>query len=220
MISELLLYGIFGIIGSLTIAAGDMFLLGNRVSGKTFRQRKLDNLLHVSTRNMWIGHTIGVLAIPIVFFGIYQIYLGLSPAGGATALVPPAIMMFMMVVGGAGHACFAFLGGAMQLHASQNPEEGSPIDNLVKAHRKLLTPLFAAFLLSLLAFSIAFAVIVWTIDTSYPKWIAITNPLVLFIATGKLAGLLPAPMGGYVRPATGNIAFAIFFGLSTFALVN
>lgn len=220
MENEILISGVLGIVGSLAVAVGDMFLLGNPVSAKTFSARKLDNLLHVSPRNMWIGHTVGVLAIPLVMFGVYQIYLGLVPAGRLAALVPVGIMIFMMVVGAAAHACFAFLGGALQLQRRLGAEAGSPVDDLVKTHRKLLRTLFVGFLASLVAGSIAFAWVVLTGETLYPKWVAATNPLVLLIVLGLIEGVLPAPFGGYIRPANGNIAFAVFFAISTITLMD
>ena len=109
MENELLLCGILAILGSLGVAAGDAFLLGTPVSGQAFRERRLEILLHVSPKKMLIGHTLGVLVLPIVFFGVYQVYRGLEPAGLAFALPPVLILGYGIVVGAAAHACFAFL---------------------------------------------------------------------------------------------------------------
>ena len=219
MENETLLFGTLAIVGSLGVALGDMFLLGNPVSGKRFRELRLDALLRVTPRNMFIGHTLGVLVIPLLFFGIVQVYRALEPAGIAFALPPVMAMTYMLVVGAAAHACFAHLGGAMQFKERTESGLDSAAAELVKHHQRLLYPLFGAFLMMLIFSSLWFAIVVLTQQTAYPKWIALANPFFLFIALGLLGSFLPAPVGGYISPANGNISFAVFFGISTAVLV-
>ena len=219
MENDLLLCGILAILGSLGVAAGDAFLLGTPVSGKTFRERRLETLLHVSPRKMLIGHTLGVLVLPVVFFGVYQVYRGLEPAGLAYALPPVLILGYGLVVGAAAHACFAFLGGAMHFHEKVGENGAEAAEALVAAHKRLLYPLFGAFLAALIIGSFWFSYVVWSQPTLYPRWIAFTNPFVLIIVFSLLESQLPSPLGGYIRPANANISFAVFFALSTFVLV-
>ena len=91
---------------------------------------------------------------------------------------------------------------------------------LVAAHKRLLYPLFGAFLAALIIGSFWFSYVVWTQPTLYPRWIAFTNPFILIVVFSLLESQLPAPLGGYIRPANANICFAVFFVISTFALVS
>ena len=218
MENELFVFGVLAILGASTVAIADMFLLGSPISCKEFRAKGIDVLLTVSPRNMFIGHTLGVLALPLYLFGIMQIYRALEPAGAFHALPPVMIMIYMIVVGAAAHACFAFVGGAMQLQQREDGAGEQSAEEMVRQHKRLLYPLFGAYIAGLIVSSIWFGVVVWTQPTLYPKWMAFTNPFVLFISFGLLERLLPAPVGGYVRPANGNICFAVFFGISTIAL--
>lgn len=218
MQNEPFFFGLLAILGSLGVAVGDMFLLGNPVSGKRFAELRIENLLHVTSRNMFIGHTLGVLVVPLIFFGVFQVYRALEPAGIAYALPPVLAMAYMLVVGAAAHACFAHLGGAMQFKERSESTEDSAAVELVKQHQRLLYPLFGAFIATLIFSSLWFAVVVWTQPTAYPRWVALFNPFFLFVGLGALERFLPAPIGGYIRPANGNISFAVFFVISTAVL--
>lgn len=218
MEQDLVLFGILAIAGSTGVAIGDAFLLGNPVSGKRFREQGLDNLLHVSSRNMLIGHTLGVLALPLVFFGILQIYRGLQPAGSLYALPPVLIMVYMVVVGAAAHACFGFVGGALQFQQRFGDIGQTPAKELLVQHKRLLYPLFGTFLAGLIISSLWFSAVVWSQPTLFPRWTALVNPFFLFVVLGALERFLPAPVGGYVRPANGNICFVVFFSITTLVL--
>ena len=215
----MLLFGILAMIGALGIAVGDAFLLGNPVSGRTFRRQRLDNLLHVSFQRMFIGHTFGILIIPLMGFGIWQIFLGLRPAGLSHALPPTLMMSYSLVVGAAAHGCFAFLGRSMQLQKQHANVSEVDLEGVVTQFRRLLFPLFGAFLLTLIVGSIWFGLVVWSGNTLYPRWMALMNPLALFVVFGLIGNWLPAPVGGFVRPATGNIAMFVFFLVSTVVLM-
>lgn len=218
MANEVILFGILGIVGSLGVAIGDAFLLGNPVSGKRFREQRLENLLHVTPRNMLVGHTLGVLALPLVFFGLLQVYRGLEPAGSMHALPPLLIMGYTLVVGAAAHACFGFLGGAFQLQQRFSEDANPAVDELVMRHKRLLYPLFGTFVVGLILGSLWFGLVVWNQQTLFPRWMALLNPFFLVVALGWLEQFLPAPIGGYVSPANGNICFALFFLITTLCL--
>jgi len=216
--NEVVTFGIIAIVGSLGVAIGDVFLLGNPVSGRQFRAQKLENLVHVSPKNRLIGHVVGVLMVPFAMFGVFQVYRGLQPAGQFYALAPTLIMVYSLVMGASGHACFAFLGGAFQLQKQFGDDTNADVDELVKQHRRLLNPIFGAFLVSLIVASIWFSIVIWTQPTQFPMWIGFTNPFVLLVILGVAENFLPAPVGGYVRPANGNISLALFFVLTTITL--
>jgi hypothetical protein len=218
MENESVLFGVIAIVGAIGVGIGDAFLLGNPVSGKQFRAQKLKNLSHVSPRNMFIGHTLGVWMVPFVFFGVFQVYRGLEPAGAAYALPPVLIMIYILVMGAAGHACFAFLGGAYHLQDQLGDETNERVNELIERNKRLLYPLFGVFLLGMIVSSLWFSVTVWTQPSFFPKWMGFVNPFFLIFTLGRLENLLPAPIGGYIRPANANIGLAIFFLFTTIAL--
>ena len=59
-----------------------------------------------------------------------------------------------------------------------------------------------------------FVVLTATGRTSYPRWAACFNPILLVAAAFGLYFTVPA-VGGYVMPIAMNVAHVIFFGVST-----
>ena len=215
----MLTLGILAMIGTLGAAASDVILMGHASSGAVFRQYALENVRHVSPRRMFWGHVLGILIIPLMGFGIWQMYLGLEPAGFWQALPPVLIMSYTLVLGAASHACFAYLGLGLQLH-ERGSGDTAELDLLVTRFRRLLHPVFATFWLGMAVSSGWFGVVVWGGETLYPVWMAVVNPFLLHVVMGLLANPWPAPIGGYVFAAGGNVGMTIFFALSTFFLVR
>jgi len=216
----MLTLGILAMIGTVGTAVSDVILMGHASSGSAFRQEPLENVRHVSPRRMFWGHTLGVLIIPLMGFGIWQMYLGLEPAGFWHALPPVAIMGYTLVVGAASHACFAHLGTALRLRDQQENNSPPDLDLMVTQFRRLLHPIFGMFWLGMAVSSFWFGFVVWTQETMYPHWMAFVNPIALHVVMGVLANSLPAPIGGYVFAASGNFGMFTFFLVSTVVLTS
>ncbi|MDA8017906.1 MAG: hypothetical protein MPN21_10705 [Thermoanaerobaculia bacterium] len=67
--------------------------------------------------------------------------------------------------------------------------------------------------------SLGFTVIVLLGRTRYPRWMAFASPILVPL-TKPLTGALPAPIGGYLRPAAGSIIWTLFFLLTTITIWN
>jgi hypothetical protein len=204
-------------IGALGSAVADALLFGNATNGRTFRARQLDNLSTVSPGRLLAGHLLGIFMIPLMACGIGQMLLAMQPAGLPVAAPIALFNAWLLVIGGAAHACFAPLGLALQGRSRGRGETGE-IDLVVARLRRQLEPVFGVFLVSLLAFSVWFGVIVWSRETFYPRWMAFVNPATLHAAVSLLADRLPAPGGGFVAAAGGTIAMFLFFLVSTLVL--
>ena len=205
-------------IGATGAAAGDALMLGHSVSGREFRLRWFENLLCVPPVRMALGHLLGILAIPFMGFGIWQMYLGLEPAGLPYALPPALAMGYSLVIGAAVHGSFAPLGAAMQLRSRVDERSAAEIDHVARWQRKLVYVVFGTFLVLQLISWGWFAFVVLSRPTFFPAWIVFANPIVAQAAVMVIAEFLPAPAGGYLGAAAQTSANVVYFLAATVAL--
>jgi hypothetical protein len=151
---------------------------------------------------------------------VWHIYLALRPAG-AWSSVGPALLL------AAGYSIAPFVHGSFYYIAEMVkllPVLDTPAQTLVlEAATRATTVLFGTYAVLVL---VTLAGFVWMTVTMargrslYPRWVAITNPIVLIVIGSLLDWVLPDPLARWLEGAGLNLEMLFFFTLSLALLWN
>jgi hypothetical protein len=201
-------YAWIGIAGALTMAVSDVILLGLPVSGSYYDISSLGALEHIDPLRAAPGSMLGLVASFFICFGFWHLKKLFEPVNRTLSTILFVALSSMMFFGGAFHAGYYFLAnGGMN---------GEPLNLVPQAvlndfrnHLEVLSWLGVPGFLTgaILYFKLGS-------DSRFPRWFRFSNPL---LVSGFFLGLfyvLPAPVGGYIRPTFVNAATATVFILS------
>lgn len=188
---------------ALAASAGDLLLL--YVANA---QRDELGLPQAGQAWLWLGGTIGVVAIP--FYA-----LGYRSASRLVAAVSVRAAQVLFVAGAAGALLGSVIHGLTAAHISTQFDAaapgGDPLESLVSWGPLLLTLWGLAALLVV----IASALFLWFVGrgtTVAPRRAALANPALATIALAA-AGLPSVLLRSFLTPAAPNIAHLIFFAV-------
>ena len=202
-VNPLLLTGILGLVGALICGTGE-FLLHfdpqSRFSGYDF-------MADISEARLTLGHFFAVFGVPLYFVGVWHIAELLRPAG-------PKLSRALLFIG-----WFGFVYGAMWMSSramigsiAHHPEL-IECTNLVSLYELRLETLLQIIRITTLIISGIYIKMVLTGNSRYPKWMAVTSPIVLLLMNFVIFLIAPQ-IGKYVMPIALNVGFSIFFWLS------
>ncbi len=197
-------YAYIGIAGALGMAVCDIILLGQPVSGHEFDLSSFGAMEHVSSIRATIGSTVGLVCAFFICFGFWFLKTVFEKVDDKLSMVLFIAMSSMMFFAGAFHAAYYFMAV---------PEGSNPISQNIfedfKAHLEVLSYLgVPGFVVgTILFFKLA-------LDERFPAGYRYCNPLVLSFFFLMALYFLPAPLGGYIRPAFINLATASVFIIS------
>ncbi len=201
--------GILGLLGGLTLFAGDMLFYYNGSN---------TDLLHnmsISTDAKIIGS--GVTALVgswLYLLGLGQVYYAFKSASALARNIVFISFGAILMSYGVIHGTFVAIATSAKLAVQHNLDLEATVELASKANdalRILIYPIFALL-------SVVFIYQVWKKNTLYPRWILMFFPLVLFILQGLFDMLFTGKawvifMGGYL-----NLMLFVFFTASTIAL--
>lgn len=186
-----------GILGALGMAVCDIILLGLPVSGSQYDMSSFGAIGQINSHRAAIGCTCGLVFAFFICFGFWYLKTLFEPVNPKMAFWLFVSLSSMMFFGGAFHTGYYFVS------AGNLP---------VKEHQFYLEMISYLGVPGFLAGTILFF---WlAMDARFPKWFKYCNPLVLCAAVLGLFMLLPAPVGGYLKPAFINVALIAFFCIS------
>jgi len=201
-------FALIGIAGALTMALSDVILLGQPVSGSYYDISSLGAMEHVDSMRAALGSTLGLLASFFICFGFWFLKKMFEPVNEKLSTVLFIALCSVMFFGGAFHAGYYFI---------SNPGPSGESHNLIpqivlidfRNHLEVLSYLgVPGFLLgSIIFFKLS-------LDARFAVWLRYCNPLILSLIFLGLFYVLPAPVGGYLRPAFLNAATASLFIIS------
>lgn len=227
------LSGILAIIGTCLYVIGDVLLLAVHVgpinqtatpldvSAYPALQRRAESWANLAVLPWWRivwGGLLGVFAAPLTLAGIWQVYQGLQPAGSWLALPPTLLFVYATVLGPFIHGSFIYLSEKVQL---LNTAEENLRPRVAKGLIRLQTILFIGYgvlFACVIVASFWFAVAVAFGQTRFPLWMLVANPLVITLAWLAIKKILPKRIADFTEGAGFNIAYTIFFILTTVIL--
>lgn len=203
--------GIVSIIAALLCAVSDLLLRCGPVSGKEIT---LANMAMIPYSRTMIGALLGATVIPLWLLILFPLYEALKPAG--KWFVIPIVILFAhhIAIATLYHGAYAFYSAGYHALAAANGEEKTILLEMIDRFLAFKTALSYIAMISCGLASIYFIITILFRPTGYKKWMVIFTPLIA-IPIGLLCKNLPAPIGGYITPPAGTIAYAIFFILTT-----
>jgi hypothetical protein len=217
---------LLGLTGALLSAVGDVLLLGRPCSGREFDRaaglvpphadvddpwRSLWNGAGLPVRRLRLGALVGDVGIGLLQ-GLALTGIGRSlPAGPGRTTTAAAAGAFA-VSGVVTHQCCARV---VLAHRRARPgTPGSPAGPAPAPGTRLLAVSAATSLGSLAVFSAGLAVSALRRPRPRPAWRSAVTPFPPVLAALLTFGALPAPVGGYARPASISTGLVAYFAVA------
>ena len=197
-------YAYIGIAGALTMAIADILLLGQPVSGSHFDLSDFGAMEYTDSRRAATGSLMGLVAAFFICFGYGYLRYYFRQAGASAANWLFISLCSTMFFGGAFHAGYYFL-----VHPAIGPHVHTLIYQQYIGYLQTISYLGVP---GFIAGSILFFKL--SLHPAYPVWLRYANPLIVMVLVLAILYVIPAPVGGYIRPAFINLATAIVFILS------
>lgn len=174
--------------------------------------------VQVAPWRLRLGHFLSIFSVPLYFVGYWHLSQRLQPAPLWARRTILFLGLYAFALGDVWLGSRVYLAQLVQARALA--QQAGNLDGV-----KLLSPLLQqasnynetvliGVRVSVLAVSVIYAGLVLRGQTSYPRWMAACNPIVLVLLAFALYAGVPV-LGGVVMPVAMNFAHLIFFGAST-----
>lgn len=205
---------IIALIAALVGAVADVLLLYNPAGG--YETGDYSFLLTISDTRLLAGSFLGVFFIPFEILGLVHIYKAIKPAG---KIIYPIIFLGVYAVfpGVAYHGTVGLTATFVKF-SEQLPDtyKAFSVERL-EYIKSLFEPLGLALFVAFAIVSLLFAYVVVFKKTHYRSWMALFNPLAIYVVF-VLLYLVYKPLGAILVPAGFNLAFFFFFLCSILAV--
>jgi len=204
-----LLLGISGILGSLTLLAGDMLFYYNGSQTDL-----IANMAAVSSQRIILSGLAALFATWLYVLGSGQIYYAFQPARRWLRLSVFLSFAAIMIAYGIVHGAYV----AIAVAAQNASAAGLPPDAFTELAIAANNALRQITYLPFAVFTLLFIPAVWMRRTHYPRWMLLFSPIIPFALNGVVVGHLDGRWktiigGGYL-----NLILLLFFTASTIAL--
>lgn len=171
-------------------------------------------LLDVSDWRLTWGDLLCVLGAPLYVVGMWHIYLGLKPFSQMMALTLFLVGSFGFVVG----SMWTVVAAALLAQAQVVPPIAA-LTTLTDYYARYSELVVMVVRITMLLTSLGYIAMVLTGKTVYPRWMAVFSPFVLAIVS-LLVFVIIFDLGIYALPIAENVAYFLFFALSTMLLAS
>jgi len=220
--------GLCAIFGALIYAVGDVQLLAVKIDLADYPRLQphakllsgMEKMVALSSRRLVRGGLLGVFAAPLLLAGYWQVYQGLLPAGTGWALPPIVLFVCASVVGAFVHGSFIYLGEYVQALNRLESETQPLLLEMIARHRRIMVITYAFLFACIIIASLWYSILVATGPTYFPQWMAAINPVTVLLLWMLVKRILPIRVRDYTEGAGFNIAYLIFFVMTTITLVG
>lgn len=183
------------------MAGCDVILLGVPQSGYAGDIYSFSSLAQVSMTRIQIGASFGLLSSLIICLGYWYLWQMLRPYSTRLVGWMLAAFTFYGVLGGVFHAGYYFAGAAM--HSGE----------LTLYFRFIYRLQLLAVVAGAGAFigSLLYSSIILRLQQHFSSWYAAGNLIICHGSALAVTYVLPAPVGGYIRPMFINLGTLLFF---------
>jgi hypothetical protein len=190
-----------GIAGALCMGISDVILLSVPAAGWQSDMASYSSLAHIAFWRMKVGPLIGWVSSFFICFGFWYIRQMLAHLGERLSMAMFVALSAMIVYGGGFHAAYYFAGHAEYV-------------GQMDLYHAFIAQLEIMSYISAVGLVIGTGIYYYLLGyrpNGFPRWLKFTNLLVL---EGLFLGIfmvLPAPVGGIVKPTFINLATLTFF---------
>jgi hypothetical protein len=203
----IVLTGIIGAIAAIVVGVGEFMLHFDPLA--RFSADGYEFMLAGSEQRQTLGHFLGVLGAPLYVVGCWHIYLMLKPANQKLAFVGFLASAYGFMIGADWISSRASIGALVHYQ-----ESGGTIEGLVSLYQLRYESLLTVIRITTVVISIIFIYLALTGRSHYPKWQAVLNTIVLLVMNFVVYAISPE-IGKYLMPIALNVAFGIFFLMSS-----
>jgi hypothetical protein len=133
----------------------------------------------------------------------------------AKVMAADSIFTYAVVIGPFIHGSFIYLGESVQALAAVGDDGRAPLMGVLTRLHRVMQIGYGVLFLCIIVASVWFSVAVVSGRTLFPIWIAAVNPVLTTLLWLAVKRLLPGRLADYTEGAGFNIAFLIFFALTT-----
>ncbi len=203
------LTGIAGILGGLTLFAGDMLFYYDDSSTDIFK-----NMGYASDVRIMASGFTALLAMWLYLIGLGQVYVAFKPTKRWIRNTVLVCFVGILTSYGVVHAAYVAIATSAKIAIENNLNIETTTLLASKTNdllRMLGYPLFGLL-------SILFIHQVWTKKTLYPRWMVFFFPLLLFLFSGIFNDILYGKWWIIVNGGFLNLLLVVFYTASTIAL--
>lgn len=196
--------GILGLFATLITGTGEFLLHYDEQARFTDGLAFFDGISE--SRTNW-GHFLGALGAPLYAVGGFHIFLMLRSANYRWAFILFLIMAYGCAFGG------VWMGSRASISAIVNAPQYLELGNLIALYDLRYESLLNITRIAVLLVSIIYIWLTVSGRSSYPRWMAFFNPIILLLFSFAVWLIIPE-VGKYMMPIALNLGFAVFFILS------
>ncbi|MEM9624130.1 MAG: DUF6796 family protein [Pseudomonadota bacterium] len=204
--------GLLAVAGGLVNAFSDYLLQGGvfaRAAVNTYA-----NLSEAPYDLVALGSIIGNAALPLWLLGFLPLYIALAPAGRWFAIPPVVCLGYVFTLFPGYHGSYALYAAGFQAARTPTPETTAVLGTMttrMQDYHDMMMSLIGVFSVT---GSILLLVAILTGRTLFSRWMVLLTPIVVPL-TQPFVEMLPAPVGGLIRPAWGTLLFSALFLAAT-----
>lgn len=202
--------GILGLLAALITGTGEFLLHFDAQARFTDGLAFFEGISE--SRTNW-GHFLGALGAPLYAFGGFHIFLMLRSANYRWAFILFIVMAYGCAFGG------VWMGSRASISAIVNAPQYAELGHLVALYDLRYESLLNVTRIAVLSVSVIYIWLTATGRSSYPRWMAFFNPIILLLFSFAVWLAVPA-VGKYMMPIALNLGFAVFFVLSLAVVQN
>ena len=210
--------GLAGMLASILVGAAEFSL--HFTPSLDYGGPEYEFFLGTSAARLTFGHFVAIFSAPLYFVGYWHVFQRLKPASDKARLLLMGLGIYSLTIGAVWLGSRVYPAILVQAReAAANDAARDQIATLLSRASFYNETILIGLRIGVLALSGIFVWLVASEKTSYPRWFAALNPILLVLACFLIYFLVPA-IGGYLMPIAMNIAHFILFGVSTWLFIR
>lgn len=204
--------GLFGLMGSVLVGAAEFSL--HFTPTMDYGGPQYEFFLQTSAQRLTFGHFLAIFAAPLYFAGYWHLFQRLKPAPEKARLLLLGLGIYSFAVGAVWIGSRVYPAILIQAReAATNEAAKKQIAGLLECASYYNETILIGLRIGVLALSAVFVWIVSTGRSSYPRWFAVCNPILLVLVSFLIYFIAPS-IGGYLMPIAMNVAHFVLFAVS------
>ena len=211
--SAVMLAGLAGVLASVLVGAAEFSL--HFTPSLDYSGPQYEFFLGTSRQRLALGHFLAIFAGPLYFVGYWHLFQRLKPASERARLLLLGLGFYSFAVGTVWIGSRVYPAILMQAReCAVNDAAREQIAALLQQASFYNETILSALRIGVLVLSAIFVWLVASGQTSYPRWFAALNPILLVLVSFLIYFLAPQ-IGGYLMPIAMNVAHFVIFSVST-----